>query len=357
MQLSMLTTSVFMYGMCLRRTLFPLALSVYPTIFRHDPAELIYTQVTFLIQLSSHWSTSFTKLSILFFYRRLVVGSHSKNFLRVVKLAMTFQIAAALTVAIAIFLDCRPLNALWLSYSVDPPYKQPYECINNGIFWPIVSGIAVLTDFIATVLPCWIVYRLQIPKVQKYLMYAIFSLGLLVCLAGIARMIEYVRVLDYSLDILWDAYYLWYWTALEANGALICASAPALKPFLDRFLKKMQFSKGSSGSGSTDTTKGMTKVPGPSITTTAASTTRPATAEEGKLPVSKYNTTLPQDVRYPIERYHIGPARQDLLAQATHAEYYSDGSNRGMRQAESSEKVRGSESQDMGRPVEWFSHV
>ena len=270
---------------------------------------------------------------------------------------MAFEIAAALTVAIAIFLDCRPLNALWLSYSVDPPYKQQYKCIKNGIFWPIVSGTAALTDFIATILPCWIVYRLQVQKVQKYLMYAIFSLGFLVCLAGIARMIEYIQVLDYSHDILWDGYYLFYWTALEANGVLICASAPALKPFLDRFLKNMESSTGNSGSGLMGTTKGKTKLPGPSITTTAASTTRPATAEGAKLPVSKYNPKVPQDVRYPIERYDTRALRQDLLALATHDKYYSDASNPGLSQGEPSEKMRASESQDMRRSVEWFSPV
>lgn len=270
---------------------------------------------------------------------------------------MAFEIAAALTVAIAIFLDCRPLNALWLSYSVDPPYKQQYKCIKNGIFWPIISGTAALTDFIATILPCWIVYRLQIQKVQKYLMYAIFSLGFLVCLAGIARMIEYIQVLDYSHDILWDGYYLFYWTALEANGVLICASAPALKPFLDRFLKNMESSTGNSGSGLMGTKKGKTKLPGPSITTTAASTTWPATAEGAKLPVSKYNPKVPQDVRYPIERYDTRALRQDLLALAMHDKYHSDASNPGLSQGEPSEKMRASESQDMRRSVEWFSPV
>ena len=106
-----------------------------------------------------------------------------------------------------------------------------------------MTAIAVITDFIATLLPSYIVRRLQIPKIQKHLMYTIFSLGFLVYLAGLARMIEYIYVLDASWDVSWAAYLLWYWTALEANGAIVCASAPALKPFIDRFLVTKQSSQ------------------------------------------------------------------------------------------------------------------
>lgn len=43
------------------------------------------------------------------------------------------------------------------------------------------------------------------------------------------------RLIRSAYDITWVAYYGWIWTALEADLAVICASAPALKVFFRRY--------------------------------------------------------------------------------------------------------------------------
>lgn len=44
-----------------------------------------------------------------------------------------------------------------------------------------------------------------------------------------------IYVYYYTFDITWIAFYGWIWTALEADLAVICASAPALKVFFRRY--------------------------------------------------------------------------------------------------------------------------
>lgn len=44
-----------------------------------------------------------------------------------------------------------------------------------------------------------------------------------------------IYIYYYTYDITWYAFYAWFWTALEADLGIMCASAPALKVFLRRY--------------------------------------------------------------------------------------------------------------------------
>ena len=56
---------------------------------------------------------------------------------------------------------------------------------------------------------------------------------------GIARAIWFSRLYtDVHRDITWVSYGIFFWTLLELQLAMICASAPALKGFLGDFLRE-----------------------------------------------------------------------------------------------------------------------
>jgi hypothetical protein len=57
-----------------------------------------------------------------------------------------------------------------------------------------------------------------------------------VCIAGIIRTIYVWKVTDETYDETWVGYTMWLWTAVESDLAIICACAPALKPFFRRYL-------------------------------------------------------------------------------------------------------------------------
>jgi hypothetical protein len=55
---------------------------------------------------------------------------------------------------------------------------------------------------------------------------------------GIARAVSFSRLYtDVQRDITWVSYGIFFWTLLELQLAMICASAPALKGFLGDFLR------------------------------------------------------------------------------------------------------------------------
>ncbi|KAJ4364776.1 hypothetical protein N0V95_000724 [Ascochyta clinopodiicola] len=90
-------------------------------------------------------------------------------------------------------------------------------------------------DFIICLLPVFLIWNLRITKTQKFALCGIFALGLVTCICGILRTYYATYVYYRTYDITWYAYYGWIWTALEADLAVVCASAPALKMFFRRY--------------------------------------------------------------------------------------------------------------------------
>ena len=98
------------------------------------------------------------------------------------------------------------------------------------------SIVNVILEFLTMLVPVPIIWQLTLPKRQRLAVIAIFGLGSVVCAAG-ALKTNYVQTgIGESYDEQWDVYPLWILTAVEADVGLICASAPALKPLVVRYL-------------------------------------------------------------------------------------------------------------------------
>lgn len=114
---------------------------------------------------------------------------------------------------------------------------HPYSCAHiEQVTLPVYSAFSVVGDFYATTLPLCLVYSLRMEHRQKASLYGLFALGYLVVLAGIARTVYVNYVLNETYDTTWRYYDAILWVTVEFYIALICASAPALKPFVKMFL-------------------------------------------------------------------------------------------------------------------------
>lgn len=101
------------------------------------------------------------------------------------------------------------------------------------------SIVNVVLEFLTMLVPIPIIWQLSLPKRQRLAVIAIFGLGFVVCVAG-ALKTHYVHTgIGESYDEQWDVYPLWILTIVEADVGLICASAPALKPFVGRYLPQV----------------------------------------------------------------------------------------------------------------------
>ena len=94
-----------------------------------------------------------------------------------VRAAIIFQVIWTFAFTVILCLTCQPLEKYWLRNEPGIHYEDPVRCLNERVYWPVSAVISFVTDFIATVLPGWFVFQLQLPKKQKNSLYAVFSLG------------------------------------------------------------------------------------------------------------------------------------------------------------------------------------
>jgi hypothetical protein len=129
-----------------------------------------------------------TKVSILFFYRRLVAGTYSKKWYWCVWLAIGFTITYTVTFCIVLLLDCRPLRAYWMAFDIKYALTAEYSCLADSNTMNVLARVVpAVSDLYAVALPCIITWHHAVPKRQRIALNGIFCLGLVVVAASGVR--------------------------------------------------------------------------------------------------------------------------------------------------------------------------
>ncbi|GFF22079.1 hypothetical protein IFM61606_01218 [Aspergillus udagawae] len=195
------------------------------------------SKLNMVFQILFSLSSSVTKLSLLWFCKRLL-GAGSKGLYRTYNWCliggMAFvSLTCALFLLFSIF-QCNPIHAYW---DVAPTY--PYHCLNDGAIVFAASVINIFTDFLVTVLPMPLIWNLKLPTRQRIAVISIFSLGIVVNIAGSVRTVYVYKSMVASYDTTWLGWPVLLAASVEINIGLICASAPALRPLVGFFLPRL----------------------------------------------------------------------------------------------------------------------
>lgn len=166
----------------------------------------------------------FSKVSILLLYIHLFTFKWARL---AGQILLGIVILAHLYMAAATFTACIPLQSYW-DFTIEKKYCHP-----QSIWWSN-TGLHMITDFLIFLLPMPVVWSIQLPKRQKLALSGVFGFGFLVCFISILRLIQLLKV-QTELDFTYAAAELSYLTAVEVNGAIVCACVMTLKPFVARF--------------------------------------------------------------------------------------------------------------------------
>ncbi|OJD11037.1 hypothetical protein ACJ73_09626 [Blastomyces percursus] len=204
-------------------------------------------------------ATSTTKLSLLAFYRRLLSPHSHMSYKWVILTMEILSVIAALAYAlgvpflckygtlIAAYLTCycinriddlRPIGAAW---DFTPPLYRPaydYHCIDRFTITFAASIVNAALDLLTMLVPIPITWQLQLPIRQRLAVIAIFCLGAIVVAASCVKTGYIVTAMGESYDEQFDAYPLWIMSIVEIDIGIICASAPALRPLISRYIPK-----------------------------------------------------------------------------------------------------------------------
>ncbi|KAI3584159.1 hypothetical protein IWW34DRAFT_721715 [Fusarium oxysporum f. sp. albedinis] len=174
--------------------------------------ELIFAMATFVI-----------KLSVLSFYLRIFVH---RNLRLYAKLSMGFISLWTLGNVLQVFLICRPFAA-----SYDPTVKG--TCGNQVSSFIAIGAFNAITDVLILSLPLPVLWSLQARTCTKVGLTIIFSIGLLVSVVAIIRIISLTSV-DVKGNLTGTMVWAAFLSTVEPNLAIVCVSLPMLAPLYAR---------------------------------------------------------------------------------------------------------------------------
>jgi hypothetical protein len=94
------------------------------------------------------------------------------------------------------------------------------------------ASINILTDLLVAFLPVRVIWTLQIAMRQKIALLGILTIGWFVCVVSILRLHALIVLVAHPDDNTYYSAPTAYWSAIEMNLAIVCASLPALKPLV-----------------------------------------------------------------------------------------------------------------------------
>ncbi|KGO60127.1 hypothetical protein PEX2_032660 [Penicillium expansum] len=175
-------------------------------------------------------SMAFVKISIVIFIKRLFGSIRAYVVISycLVGFIATWALAALLT---NIF-QCTPVQ-----YYYNKNLKG--HCMSGQVqFFQTMGSIALIEDIIILCLPIPVFWKLQINTRQKIALILVFSLGGLVCIFSLMRLIEFreFQLTDLAASSAKESI----WTCLELDVAIICGCLPFLNPLVQGVRSKVR---------------------------------------------------------------------------------------------------------------------
>ena len=188
--------------------------------------DVVFLEINFAQQLTTTLTFGLTKLSVLLFYKRVFRGDTFNA-----AVWSMISIVGVWTVAFffANLLQCYPV---WLNWEASG--AQADSCIKTNTMYLAQAWTDVLTDLMILSLPVPCIWALQMPAKHKIGVTAIFLLGLLTVLAGIAKLIVFYQIIakaaggDY--DLTWYETPAVLWPLVESALGIVGACLPLLRP-------------------------------------------------------------------------------------------------------------------------------
>ncbi|KAI0008608.1 hypothetical protein F4779DRAFT_618487 [Xylariaceae sp. FL0662B] len=170
---------------------------------------LMFVKLTFLVQ----------------YYRVLAVKRMRTIFLIAMVVIGCWSLSQVL---ISIFI-CDPISGFW-------DRSLGAKCvISNLLQWYINSAMNIATDIVIFVLPMPVLSHLNLPRVQKFVLIGIFSLGFFTCAISVIR----VKYLKQGGDYSYENVEASAWSMTELCSGVICACLPTLRPIVSKWVPSL----------------------------------------------------------------------------------------------------------------------
>ena len=172
--------------------------------------------IAFVAKLTFTLAATFTRLSLICFYYRLIKDSGIQWFTWVLHASVVWTLSVCIVfICLTIWL-CNPVDSYWIY-----PPENLHTCLNEG---KVMLGGGVInsaSDLLTVVLPIPIVMRLQMPLKQRIGVCILLCLGFVVTIAGAIRTYFTWKSLLESWDETLFAYPVWIAAAVEIDLGMV----------------------------------------------------------------------------------------------------------------------------------------
>ncbi|KAL5432115.1 hypothetical protein PMIN07_003422 [Paraphaeosphaeria minitans] len=192
-----------------------------------------YYKIGFAFQVVYPLCVGLTKVSVCQTYLRIFPSTTSRYF----SYSMTvFVTAYTITCVVLMLTQCHPLVGYW-------DEDVEIHCVDMRANMITIGAINTATDFLIYLWPTRYLWRIQVPLKQRLGLVFVFTCGLIVCIAGVFRIIYLQRYFT-NIDLLWDAALTTSLGIVEVNIGIVCGCLPCVKPLLTKLLPSLFGSTG-----------------------------------------------------------------------------------------------------------------
>ncbi|KAF2430786.1 hypothetical protein EJ08DRAFT_696998 [Tothia fuscella] len=166
-------------------------------------------------------TASLAKISICLSYLRLFPSTSDRRF---AQFGIAFSVLYCIIVTVLNIVQCLPIHAYWEPVAA-------WKCINREALTIASQAVNSLSDFLIFLWPARTLSGIRLPPAQRFGLIFVFSIGVIICIAGVFR-IWYLTVYFDSYDIFYEGATVFILAGIETNVGIICGSLPGCKPLL-----------------------------------------------------------------------------------------------------------------------------
>ncbi|KAI4667611.1 uncharacterized protein J4E88_010275 [Alternaria novae-zelandiae] len=193
--------------------------------------ERTRTSLKFMFsQMLLFWTTLWAaKFSILFFFRRLVIGL--PVYMRAWWASFVLVLLLYLACIASNFLTCQPLSKYWSATGC----SDPEDLIRADASIKFATSADVIADALIMLLPLNLLRKLQVSPQQKFGLAVIFSLGTIIIAFAFARLVQVTKATSNPdpTTLADGPVLLSMWSHIESSVSVIVATLPAFRYLLN----------------------------------------------------------------------------------------------------------------------------
>ncbi|KAH8691763.1 hypothetical protein GQ44DRAFT_719929 [Phaeosphaeriaceae sp. PMI808] len=171
------------------------------------------------------------KIAILLTYLRIFPSKTNKWFCRIM---LFYTISFNGACFFVTLFQCSPVSTYWEIFK----YIGKAKCLNIKVIYYFHSAQNTFSDFVIFLWPAKELFNIQISLRQRVTLISMFSLGVIVCIAGVARL-YFTHTFLVSYDAFWHGANVFIIMSVESGVGVACGCLPGCKPLMNKMFPRI----------------------------------------------------------------------------------------------------------------------